>query len=335
MANYPLPAWLNQSTDTAEDFSRGLALGAQIQESQNRLDLQSQNMAMDAALKAKEIEQQALHDRQQVEVNAAYQKQRLEMDRMRLEQIAEVNKAKTKDAAMKFAAQEEYRRRVVGGEDAATVGLQLGPSMGMSPGGLASLYRASRPPEAIGNPTVENYAGQEFLRIPKPKGAYTMQQIKQPLTIPEGPLQARPVIGPDNKPVPGMIAVPGTSGQLIARNIPGNEFSQVRQQIELLEKGKWGRYLLRGSGREDWNAQQKQEFKSVQTKYDKLQENLERIADREVESKGTETNDGGAVRMSEELVKAREAITVHKVPRATVAKKFKERTGMDLPDNIK
>lgn len=169
---YPLPSWLNQPTDTAGEFTRGLSLGATIAQESNRLQMQAQAQEMEAAVTAERLKRESLRQQQELEMRKAYQQAMVGLRQSQLENAAKVTALKTTQAAQRFAAQKKYQDLVAGGMDAAQAALQLGPELGLSMGGMGSLARAVKPAPSVAEPTVRTFgkSGAEFLEVPHPGG---------------------------------------------------------------------------------------------------------------------------------------------------------------------
>lgn len=180
---FEIPPWIRPA-DTATEYSRGLALGAQIAQQNQRLAAQQEQAAMEAAIRTQQIQREAELERTRVAVQEAYNQQRLDLERQQLDSYAAANNAKVMDAARQFAAQEEYRQRVAAGEDPATVGLELFPLLGLGAGDWGAAMRSRATPD-------------------------------------EGPVQGQAVLGPNGEVLPGLIATPSASGAPVVRNIPG------------------------------------------------------------------------------------------------------------------
>lgn len=148
--NYQLPPWAQGVTpaEFGRQYGTGLHLGVQVGEESARMVQESQRAAaqfemeqqrlqqqrevaqMHADAQAKIQEQENARQTQQIEMTKAYH------DQMTSLKMSELQNAKARftmqatQAAQKFAAQEQYRQRVAGGEDASKVLLELGPAMG-------------------------------------------------------------------------------------------------------------------------------------------------------------------------------------------------------------
>lgn len=180
---FEIPPWIRPA-DTATEYARGMSLGVQIAQQTQRIQAQQEAAAMEAALKMQQIERESEFERQRIAVQDAYNQERLNLERQQLDQVGAVNQMKIAEMAKQFAAQEQYRQRVAGGEDPAKVGLELFPLLGMGAGDFGAAMRSQRSPAT-------------------------------------GPVQGQPVLGPGGEAIPGMIATPGASGGQVVHNVPG------------------------------------------------------------------------------------------------------------------
>jgi hypothetical protein len=104
MPDIPIPPWL-KSPDVAADYSRGLAIGAQVAESNARLSQEAQRTAMEAQTRAQTLKQEQLQQQTRLQTEAAYKQTQIALQKQRLDEAAKLNDAKVKSAAMKVAAQ--------------------------------------------------------------------------------------------------------------------------------------------------------------------------------------------------------------------------------------
>lgn len=139
--------------DPASAFLSAVQAGASISAENSRLNqaaqaqslqVQMEQRRIDAAHAAEQdrIQRETAMQSQRLAQQAAFQQATIGIRKQQLDQAAQKAQAVATISAQKFAAQQEYQRRVSAGEDPATVALQLGPSMsGGSIGGLAGLAR--------------------------------------------------------------------------------------------------------------------------------------------------------------------------------------------------
>jgi hypothetical protein len=167
---FPIPAtpWLKPA-DQSEEYMRGAQLGLQAGEARNRTAMQAQQMQQQAAQHAQQIdmakqrlEQQAQHeqmalqvqqemqqkkalvDQQKIEVAKSYHESQLGLQQQKLDEAKQKMQAQVQATAQKAASMMEYESRVKGGEDPNKVMMEIGPRMGASASGLASVSRAQQ-----------------------------------------------------------------------------------------------------------------------------------------------------------------------------------------------
>ena len=100
---YELPPWLKPA-DTAAEYSRGLAIGAQIQQHNNALDQEHQQNLMNLELKNRSLQQDTLLAQQKIELEKSMHQEQMALKKQQLQQVAAQVDIKTKAAAAKFAA---------------------------------------------------------------------------------------------------------------------------------------------------------------------------------------------------------------------------------------
>lgn len=94
----------------------------------------------------------------------------------------ELVRSRVAEASRRAAAQREYQTRAAAGEDPMKLLMELGPSMGSEQTAQAAAIR------------------------------YQLEQAKR-RTLPGGPIQGKAVMGPDGKPIEGLIGVESATGQ--------------------------------------------------------------------------------------------------------------------------
>lgn len=319
---YPIPPWLTPKSNPAEEYSRGLALGANIAQERNRLQAQSEQAAMAAQVRQQEIERQALKDQQEIAITQAYQSTQSALKTRQLDQVQQALAMKTKQAASRFIAQQLFTQRVRGGEDPAKVLLEMGPQLGESLTGAAQLYKATQPVTGAAPPAVEEYAGQQFLKIPTNTGTPRYQQIQKQFgsdALKGGALESYPITEPGStNRVKGWVAVPNSSGGLTPLRVGMPEQALAQKRMAAIEKGQFGKNIL--SGREPIDPKLRDAFKKAKAEYEKVKPIAE----------GLDEPSTGESEYEKELRLAGEALA-RGAPRSYVSKKFKERTGKEFP----
>lgn len=176
-----LPNWL-VAADPAAQYAKGLGLGIQAGGQQAEQALAAQRLVAQQAEAANQLALEAQRSATRDELA----RQELAMRQAEDESQRRLRESEILQAASAYGARQDYQSRVAAGEDPLKVLMELGPSMGGQQGAEAANIR------------------------------YQME--KQKLAAKrriggEGPLQGQPVMGPDGKPVEGLIAVPSASGE--------------------------------------------------------------------------------------------------------------------------
>ncbi len=96
------PAFL-RPPDLAGDYTRGLAIGAQVKESQQRIAAEQARTQMEAKIHADVLNNEKLVQQQRLATETAYRNTQLELQKARLDEAAKVNAAKTREAALVLA----------------------------------------------------------------------------------------------------------------------------------------------------------------------------------------------------------------------------------------
>jgi len=194
MANYPIAPWLHPQ-DTVGPYVQGLHLGAQIQQEREKLSQQANEAAVRASLQQQQIEQESMQAQQRLEVTRAQQQQENALKQQELAQHQQTIQMATEQAARKYQAMQSYQEEVSSGGDPLKAILKYGPAMGQQGSPEAAAIRASQMQPQADLPTE---------------------------------VRGRRVLTAEGVPVPGMIAVPSSTGKgLTVRDIPkqGDELS--------------------------------------------------------------------------------------------------------------
>lgn len=181
MPNYSIPPWIAPA-DTARQYLSGVQIGVNLSRQSQELGMQRERLAVETAVRQKEIESRMAEEQQRLMMQQAYHDQVVSLRQRQLEDEAAKNKVAMAAVASKALAQEQYRQRVAAGEDPQKVMLELGPSMGGG-AGLSAAFRAKGTPAA-------------------------------------GPVEAFDV-NYHGKPIPGVFSVPTGTGGMTTRNMPG------------------------------------------------------------------------------------------------------------------
>lgn len=177
---YPIPTWL-QPADLPSAYAKGLAIGAQIGEQQTRTRL---------------AEAEMLRRNEEAAQEQAYRDS--------------VMALKTQEQLRSAKAQDEYRRLVQGGMEPMKALQMLGPSLGMTD---TAMVRAAMPQPAAFQPQAATVDGTKLIQV----GPQRWIPAPVPTETQTGPVQARPVIGPNGAPLPNRLIVPTsrTGSQLL------------------------------------------------------------------------------------------------------------------------
>lgn len=217
--------WL-QPADPSKNYLEAYSTSARIAEANARLQQSVAQSQREFALQ--ELTMQERHaqqdreaemERQRLEIAKSYHEQQAQLGQQKLEEAAKVNQIKIQQAARTSQAQMRsvaYRDELIsGGMDAgratAEAAMKFGPEMGYTGTSMASIIKARS------------------------------QQAPQPTSI-----QGIPVMGTDQKPIAGLVGVPGSGGTPIVRNVPNarasvdkfldsGEVNRARQHIDKLQ----------------------------------------------------------------------------------------------------
>lgn len=194
----PTP-WI-KAYDPAQEYLGGFSQGAQLQEANARiaeasqhLQAQQQEAQMHHELEQKRLEQNSRLEQQQLEISKAYHDAQVGMQMQRLEEAKKVNEWKMQKFAQQAQVQMQARQRIASGEDPTKVWMELGPEMGFTGSGQASISRAAQakiPPtlqtQQEGGQTYYQSGQRPWIHVPNQRapapGSLTQQQRAQ-LTI--------------------------------------------------------------------------------------------------------------------------------------------------------
>lgn len=122
----------------------GLQIGVNISQANQRMDMERERMQMETQVRERQMERQMEETRTRLATQQAYHDQLISLRQQQLQGMEQKNRMATTAAASKLAAQQQYRQRVAGGEDAAKVMMELGPAMGAGAGDIGAAMRATR-----------------------------------------------------------------------------------------------------------------------------------------------------------------------------------------------
>lgn len=109
-----LPPWLH-TPDIAEQYSKGLQIGASIGEEQNRLQAENARTIMESQARADANKRSMLENQARIQTEAAYRTSEIGLRQQALKQQADVVAAHTRDAALKLADQQGFAADLAGG----------------------------------------------------------------------------------------------------------------------------------------------------------------------------------------------------------------------------
>lgn len=231
MAQYPIPPWLNVSPG---DFGQAAARGAEISLGRQRIQQEAVQANQRAAQAAQELEARrkqeadnAQREAQQLEYQHAYQQAELGLKQQQQEQAEQAFQFTVKQAAQKSQAQMEAQQRIQAGEDPTKVYMELGPTLGITGAGMASL--AKKPPE-LGKVTPITLS--DGRKVDTVRTGANQLRIMSPPPAAQTNIQTVPVLGPDGQAVPGLLGVPTPNGIRI-HNVPKETpFEATQKKME-------------------------------------------------------------------------------------------------------
>lgn len=176
---YPIPPWIPDSAQQAGPlYAQGLQVGAGLAEANARLQQQAALATMEAAAKQEQSQREMEMEKQRMEISRQYQQIESGLKQRELDQQQQQISLKVNEAARQFAAQQRYQQLIDSGSDPAKALLEVGPDLGISMTGAAQLYKETMPQPNM-PPTVENYGGHEFLKVPEPYGRFQYHPLNK------------------------------------------------------------------------------------------------------------------------------------------------------------
>lgn len=251
---YPTPNWIRPPEDLAAAYLNAYRAGASVAEAQARLDTEAQERGVNLAVTEQRMQQQNMRDQQELEMKKALSQAELGIRQASLQNAQERIAMTAQAAASRMAEQQAFLKEREAGVDPFEAMLRH-PGMFTSAAPLTSVAKEvaerSSPfqPEDVTTP-----GGVPLVRV-GPR-----HYVLAPKKTPTGGAQAGPVVGPDGKPIPGMVSIDGR-----ARNVPGYK-DPVQHEIALIEKV-WGPQL---QGQFDVGKEQQAAFDKAQKRYAQL-----------------------------------------------------------------
>lgn len=144
---YPFPPHLQQQINPAQEYARGLQIGAQAAQAQAALQAQREANAQRVAIQQQELEQQSIKDQQRLLVEKAYNDARIGLEEQQVRAAQQLAEQKTKAAAIQFQYQQRAASEIAAGADPSSVWMKYGPLVTGSLSGVGSLMSASKEQE--------------------------------------------------------------------------------------------------------------------------------------------------------------------------------------------
>lgn len=230
MPAYPIPPWLNVSP---ADFGQAAAKGAEISLSRQRLqqegaiaNMRTAQAAQELAARRQQEQENAQREDQQLAYQHAYQQSELGLKQQQQELAEKDFQMQVQATAQKAQAQMEAQRRIQAGEDPTKVYMELGPTLGITGAGMATL--AKKPPNLGGVTPITLSDGRKIdaVRV----GANSLRLMPPPPTA-QTNVQSVPVLGPNGEEIPGVFGTPSPSGVRI-HNVPKESgFEETQKRI--------------------------------------------------------------------------------------------------------
>lgn len=178
-----VPPWL-QPTDSAQEYTKGLAIGAQVSEAKARLQAQAEETSARLRQQSDQMEQQHAVEQQKIQVAQSYHQQQAELRKQRLGQIERVNAEKTQAAARAFEAKQAWQTGLnrIDNDTSLTdeqkdaqktrLIMRLAPVMGIAGTEAATMLRETRPPKPTVPASVTDNG--DFVKVTQPNGTVTL-----------------------------------------------------------------------------------------------------------------------------------------------------------------
>jgi hypothetical protein len=177
------PSWL-KAPDAAGEYTKGLAIGAQVSEAKARLQAQAEETSARLRQQSDQMEQQHAVEQQKIQVAQSYHQQQSELRKQRLGQIEAVNAEKTKAAARAFEAKQAWQTGLdhIDNDTSLTpeqkdaqktrLIMRLAPVMGIAGTEAATMLRETRPPKPTVPASVTDNG--DFVKVTQPNGTVSL-----------------------------------------------------------------------------------------------------------------------------------------------------------------
>lgn len=110
----PQATWL-QAPDVAGDYLKGVSIGASIAEARQRIAAEQTRTLMEAQARSTTNERESQLEQARLQTLTAYRTEQLGLHKQQLEQAAQINAARTKEAALKMADQHGFAADLANG----------------------------------------------------------------------------------------------------------------------------------------------------------------------------------------------------------------------------
>lgn len=148
---------------------RGIQLGSQIEEAQRQLELRQ-----------READREMLLREQQMELNKAYNQAQIDLQKAQLAEAQKINKMKIDEATRARAAEQLAQRRIAAGEDWWKVYAEMGPQLGMTGPGMASLMNYKRMMDRQAQLPANLKVPEGFTMVPDAQQGWRVVQSPRP-----------------------------------------------------------------------------------------------------------------------------------------------------------
>jgi len=229
---YPLPSWIKAPDDPAQAYISAFHAGSAVVGQQAQLQQQANQHATQFAVQQQQLQAQNLRAQQELEMQKAFHEATIGVRQAQLGEAQQKLNIVAQNAAQKLVAQKNFSDMVQGGAEPLDAFIKSGLGASGSGAGLATaakaLYEQKHPFEPY---DVTTQSGIPMVMESRGRAAFRPSQTAQ-----GGNVQTGLVLGPDGKPIPGMVAVGGR-----ARNEPGYKDPNANEIKEIWKQ--WGPYL--------------------------------------------------------------------------------------------
>jgi hypothetical protein len=188
--SYPIPPWLKPN-NAAEEYAASLRQSQQIKATlageQARLQQQATLASMEMQAKQDQNEKRNALEQQQIAQDQAMKEAQIGLKRQELQQHQQTIDLQTQLATRKYAATRAFQSEVGDGTDPQAMMrglLKYGTEMGAPGAAMSAAMRIA--PRATVPPSVEEFGGEKFLKVPGAQGESRYQHIpRQPKESPD------------------------------------------------------------------------------------------------------------------------------------------------------